>query len=476
MLYTQFLRHVDNQPTATAVSYGQQELTYQQLRDKVDAFAAVLAKLSVNKNVAVATLLPNSDDFVIATLAIFKLGACLLPLNIKYTDGEIQAYLTQAKISVVITHDAEMSRIGSLDVSAALIDVGSTAEPAGLTPVEPDDSDKALILFSSGSTGGAKQVVRSYRNLVAEGYAATQTLGITAKDVILCSVPLHHAHGFGNCFMAALFNGAKLVITPGEFNPRSIIKALVNHKVTIYPSATFMVKMLSTMRLREQPDLRALRLIFTAGAPLEPSVMTQFTELFKISPQQLYGSSETGAVAINLGDSPANSVGRPLKTIEVYIYRDNGELADVGEQGEIVISSPTAAIAYEGMPEQTTATFKDGLYFSGDLGHIDDKGNVFVTGRRKKMINVAGLKVDPEEVESVLLRLKGVNEVVVLGKADGDYGEMVKAVFVADEPLLEAEIFNHCKPYLAEYKWPKNIEFRSEIPKSPLGKILKKYL
>ena len=138
--------------------------------------------------------------------------------------------------------------------------------------------------------------------------------------------------------------------------------------------------------------------------------------------------------------------------------------------------SQASAKVYVGMSEQTAKTFRNGRYYTGDLGRFDEQGNLYVTGRRKKMINVAGLKVDPAEVESVILAMDGVSEVVVLGKKDGDYGEKVKAVIVPLEAATERDVIDHCKAHLAEYKWPKIIEFRNEIPKSPLGKILRKYL
>ncbi|MEP2652218.1 MAG: fatty acid--CoA ligase family protein, partial [Paraglaciecola sp.] len=249
-----------------------------------------------------------------------------------------------------------------------------------------------------------------------------------------------------------------------------------NHKVSIYPSATFMLKMLSRIRMREEPDLTNLRLIYSAGAQLELDVIKDFQKTFSKTPYQLYGSTETGAIAINVGGGELNSVGKPMVNTEVEVIGDDGEKLPVNQPGEIVVSSPSAATFYEGKPEQSSKTFKDGCYFTGDLGYLDEHGFLFITGRKKAMINVAGLKVDPEEVETVLLRMPQIKEVVVLGKLDGDYGELVKAVVVPESDVTETQIIEYSKQYLAEYKWPKNIEFRKEIPKSPLGKILRKYL
>lgn len=479
MFYHQFLTLVKEQPSATAIVAGEERLNYRDLNERVLRFSQALAGLNVEKGSVVATVLPNSLDFIVATLAIFKLGAVLVPLNINYTDDEIKHYLVAAKVNCLVSLDSQQKRLLSLDYPASFISTEQNfdlSQSACTNETSFGESDRAIIMFSSGSTGGAKQICRSYENLLAEWRISRDTINITPDDVILCSVPLHHTHGFGNCFIAAILNGATLVITLGEFNPRTVVKALVQNQVTIYPSATFMLKMLSTIRLKEKVDLSALRLVYSAGAPLDQSVIEDFTSLFSTAPQQLYGSTETGAAALNLGDGPLSSVGKPMAYTHIDIIDEEDNVLSCGIKGEIVISSPSATSAYEGMPEQSAITFRDGRYYTGDIGYLNQDGYLFVTGRKKAMINVAGLKVDPAEVESVLLKMPEISEVVVLGKPDGNYGELVKAVIVSSREMTEKSIIEHSKQYLAEYKWPKNIEFRTEIPKSPLGKILKKYL
>ncbi|MEO9946925.1 class I adenylate-forming enzyme family protein [Paraglaciecola sp.] len=476
MLYQQFLNQVEKCPAAIAVCAGEEQVTYQELSDRIDTLSNFMAQNGIRQGVVVAISFPNSIEFVVATFATFKLGAVLLPLNVNYTDEEIESYLEQASAKYLLGNDQQTNRISKLNPELKCISLEGDLSSS----IQLDNRDtfvnKALIMFSSGSTGGSKQIIRSYQNLVSEWVIARDTIEITSADVFLCSVPLHHSHGFGNCLIAALLNGAKLVITIGEFNPRNVVKALAKHKVSIYPSATFMLKMLSRIRMREEPDLTSLRLIYSAGAQLELDVIEDFQKTFSKTPYQLYGSTETGAIAINLGGGKLNSVGKPMVNTEVDVISENGETLPASETGEIVVSSPSATTFYEGKPEQSSKTFKDGCYFTGDLGYLDEDGFLFITGRKKAMINVAGLKVDPEEVETVLNRMPQVQEVVVVGKPDGDYGELVKAVIVAKAEVTETQIIEYAKQYLAEYKWPKNIEFRSEIPKSPLGKILRKYL
>ncbi|MFT5675368.1 MAG: long-chain acyl-CoA synthetase [Paraglaciecola sp.] len=476
MVYQQFQAIVQQQPSAMAVFSGDQQLSYLELNERILAFAASLANQGAGLGSVVAVALPNSIEFVIATFAGFRLGAVVLPLNVNYTDHEIEIYLQNSSAAWVVGNTNQIERISKLAIQASTVNIESVGDASSLPEISVLNLHPALVMFSSGSTGGAKQVTRTYQNLTAEWQAARDSIGINETDVILCSVPMYHAHGFSNCILAALLNGASLVITLGEFNPRAIVKALIKYQVSIYPSATFMLKMLTSVRLKEKPDPERLRLVYSAGAALDSSVISDFTEIFSITPNQLYGSTETGAISLNMGAGPVNSVGKAFGNTKIMILAEQGDSMAPGDEGEIVISSAATAIRYDGMPEQSSLVFKYGFYYTGDLGYLDDAGYLIITGRKKLMINVAGLKVDPTEVESILAALPGVKEVVVLGKKDSDYGELVKAVIVADEGLTEADIITCCKSHLAEYKWPKSIEFRKEIPKNAMGKILKKYL
>ena len=477
MVYQQFLSIVNTHGDRTAICAGENAITYTELNTLIEKFAALLDKNGVKAGTRVATIIPNSIEFFIATLASFRLGATLVPLNVNYTDSELIQYIDKSAALVVVGDaSSQQSRINSLGLTATFVDITSVESVAVPPVVQCEAEQPALIMFSSGSTGGSKQVMRTYSALLSEWKSEVETFEITPDDTILCTVPLHHTHGFGNVLLAGILSGAKIVITLGEFNPRSVIKALDTHKVSIYPSATFMVKMLSVMRLKQQPDLSSLKIVYTAGAPLEPDVISAFAATFGVSPRQLYGSTETGAAAVNKLDAPTNSVGQPMANVEILIVDEQDKVLPQGDEGEIVVISGASASVYIGMPEQTAKTFRNGRYYTGDLGRFDEHGNLYVTGRRKKMINVAGLKVDPAEVEAAILAMEGVSEVVVLGKKDGDYGEKVKAVIVPLEAATERDVIEHCKVHLAEYKWPKIIEFRNEIPKSPLGKILRKYL
>jgi long-chain acyl-CoA synthetase len=336
-------------------------------------------------------------------------------------------------------------------------------------------------MFSSGSTGKSKRVTRTQHNLLAEFEAMVATAGHTAQDRILCTVPLYHAHGFANALVVSLLSGACMVLPASEFNARATMGLLVSEGVTIYPAVPFMIKMLCDTRFTEPPDLSRLRLVFTAGAPLPEAVSARFAQIYGKTVGQLYGSTETGAISLNVlhqTDKP-NSVGRPLNGYEVQIREEDGEVLPAGETGEIWIGSPATTRRYDGLPEMTEQCFAGDYFFAGDTGHLDADGYLYVTGRKKLLINVAGYKVDPLEVEEVLAKHPKIGDSVVVGVAHAGYGEKIKAVVVRRpeaEACTEAEIIEFASEHLAEYKVPKMVEFRDEVPRSPLGKILRKYL
>ena len=263
MVYQQFLDIVHSYSDTVALCAGDEELSYAELNSRVETLAALLTHHGVTQGASIATVIPNSTHFFVAALACFRVGGTLVPLNVGYTDTELTQYIEKSQAQLVVGERAtQQQRILDLGLAVTFVDVEATTSLPAPPIAECPGANPALIMFSSGSTGGSKQVMRTYSALLAEWKSEVETFNITVDDTILCTVPLHHTHGFGNVFLAGILSGAKIVITLGEFNPRSIIKALEKYQVTIYPSATFMVKMLSVMRLRQKPDLSKLKIVY----------------------------------------------------------------------------------------------------------------------------------------------------------------------------------------------------------------------
>ncbi|MCU0533553.1 MAG: AMP-binding protein [Hydrococcus sp. Prado102] len=508
MLTQLFAKAVSNHPEKTAIVCDNITMSYQELNTKVEGFSRGLNSIGVGRGDCVALLLPNCPEFVIGFYAIAKLNGIVLPLNHLFKTEEVGYYLADSDVSVIITDskraDLCQQALSDSDRAIQLIVVDKIHPPAKYfydlillekTEDEPalPTSDDVLYQYSSGSTGRPKRVGRTQRNLYYEAISFAETAKVTSSDNILCVVPLYHAHGLGNCLLAATCNGATLVIleqsmqngisveVPFVFKVPRILDLIETEKITILPGVPYIFKAMAESPASDRANLSTVRLCFSAGNFLGKDVFDKFLKRFSVPVRQLYGCTEAGAVAINLDENSEatwNSVGAPLKNVKIEIIGEHGDELAVGAIGEVVIKSPTLTNEYYNLPELNRQAFKDGAFFTGDLGKFDAAGRLYITGRKKILIDTGGRKVDPIEIEDILVTHPKVKEAVVVGVKEIHSGEIVKAVIVPNEPeaFQEQEIFSYCQERLAEFKVPKIVEFRDEIPKSPLGKILRKHL
>lgn len=454
-------------------------ITYAELVQEVDSLAAELQLLGAVAGSRVALLVPNSLEFVVATFAVFAVNAVVVPINTRFQSDEINFYLETSEVGLVLyTERGATALVGlSKDIRRHLVKVGAQKQHY-VSATNGGDDMPAIHMYSSGSTGKPKRVTRTHRHLHAEYQALAATIALTDSDRMLCTVPLYHAHGFCNCLVAALLSGGTLVIAQGEFNPRETTRLIAEHGITIYPAVPFMFKMIAETFYPDKPNLSSVRLFFSAGASLPIEVSHNFQSKLGLPLRQLYGSTETGAISINYDSAQDTeiTVGKPLHGVHISIVDEGGQPVAIGETGEVAIRSPAMAVQYDGLVDMTAECFRDGYFLPGDLGSLDGEGRLCIKGRKKLLIVVAGNKVDPLDVEAVIKSHPKVHDAVVIGQAHPNYGEMVKAVVVAESGVGQEEIIELCERHLAEYKVPKIVDFRAEIPRSPLGKILRKYL
>lgn len=478
-IFQRFREVAERDAKAIALVAGNEQWDYGQLLQRVLQCAAGLRHAGVQWGDAVVVAFPNSVDFVVAALATFGLGGVLVPLNPKYRAEEIEQHLLLCNPRAVLhTSDLEevLSRSG---VAIRFSDIAALSRVPSSAIASDGSTLTGLYMFSSGSTGKSKRITRTQQQVLGEFEALASRLQLKPNDCVLCTIPLFHAHGFCNAMLAALLSGATLVLAPGEFNPRATLKLLSEHAVSIFPAVPFMFQLLSDTPLDVSPDLSALRWAISAGAPLPETVTQHWAARFGCEVRQLYGTTETGAIAVHTAASiNPTSVGKPLPGTQLQIRDEHGGTLDADQEGEIWVAAATATRSYDGLPTLTAQCFKADWFFTGDLGRIDQQGDLFITGRKKLLINVAGFKVDPLEVEAVLSRHPAVADVVVVGVMQGALGEKIKAVLVLREGqhCSERDISAFVSERLADYKLPKLIEFTDEIPRSPLGKVLRKYL
>jgi len=482
-----FLETVEKHADRTAVTDGDRRVTYADLYSMVQGLSSFLQARDINWGDRVAVLLPNSIEFITAFFALATIGAISVPINTSYKEEEIEFYishssakliLTEAKLKPIAEKAAKGTSAATATIKGDIKDwsFSKNAIPSQLkTQIKPED--EAIYLYSTGSTGKPKRVARTQFNLTALADNHTQTVGWTHQDRILFPIPISHTYGFGN-FISAVKVGA-YISTLNEFNRNRVFDSIEREHITVLPAVPFMLSMLAETFLPKPRNLSSLKLVISAGASLPKETAYKFHDKFGIYPRQLYGSTETGVISINLSNdikSRLDSVGRPVKNVQVIIFKEDCTKADKHEIGEIAVKSPSMTTGYYGLPEETRISFRDGYYFTGDLGKIDEEGYIYIVGRKKLFINISGNKVDPNEVETLLLQHPKVKEAVILGAKDHQGNEIVKAVIVPKGEMETKEVYEFCKGRISDFKIPRVIEFKEALRKSPTGKVLREHL
>lgn len=506
MLNQMLNKTVSKYPEKTAIAYGSSRISYQELYSNILGFSKGLSSIGVKQSDCVALILPNCPEFVVSFYAAARLNAIALLLHPSFKEKDIKHYISDSNASVIITDStrAEACRkvISQLDKKVQLVVVGGDNsldisfqelihKPVDNFPENASYQGDVLYQYSSGSTGRPKRICRTQKNLFHEANNSVLTLNITESDNILCIVPLYHAYGFGVCLLAAICTGATLVILepflqdgipvemPFIFRRPRVLELIEKEQISVLPAVPYLFSILAATPPETHASLPSLRLCISAGNFLSKDIFDKFQQRFGIPIRQLYGCTEAGAIAINMEaglEIKPDSIGLPMKNVEIKVMDDKGDELPSGIVGELVVNSQTLTSGYYNAPEVNKEAFKSGHFFTGDLGKKDEQGYLYITGRKKIFIDTGGYKVDPLEVEDVLSTHPKVEEVVVVGTIRPYAGEMIKAVVVSKEECQEDELLNYCKDKLPDFKVPRIIEFREEIPKSPLGKILRKDL
>jgi long-chain acyl-CoA synthetase len=497
MLLQLLYEHADATPERTAVVYRDERLTFADLVERIERLASGLADLGVGEGDAVGLVLRDDPWYLASFHAVAALGAKVVPANPAFKQPELEFWFRTTGVRAVISDertagvcerivagfDFPVQVIGSGAGHGSAVTLADLVERGTAKRLPPRSPEEPLVgQFSSGSTGRPKRLDRTHGQCVAESESYL-ALGLGPEDKILAAVPLFHTWGMGACIFGAAISGATLVILedphPFLLKRHRALELIETEKVTFFPGVPFNYRLMA-----ESPsdaDLSSLRLCFTAGMAMPRETFEAFGERFGVLVRQLYGSTETGMIAANLDADPVttfDSVGAPVKGIELGIVDDDGEPVPAGETGEVTVAGPAVTAGYGDLPELTAVAFREGRYFTGDLGRIDEAGVLYLEGRKKLLIETGGFKVDPIEVEAVLVDHPAVEEAVVVGVDTDVPGEQrVKAVLVASDAEPDRrEIVVFCRERLANFKVPQEVEFREEIPKSPLGKILRKYL
>lgn len=463
-------------PDRPAVTDRDGTATFGRLWAEAGSCAGLLARHGVQEGEAVGLLLPNGGPFVAALLSIARMGAIAVLFPTSLAAAELRRYGEIAGARLVLagpTHEALIVEAGGRpcpDGSQGLRAFAFTVPPArGLAP------DDCIVQLTSGADQPSKFAVRTHPAVWQEIQDFAEEIGLTERDTTLVLPSISHSYGLIGGTLAPLCRGGRVVLQDG-CDPQAVLRVIRHERPTILFAVPVMYRGLVHAPESEGEDLSSLRLCFSAGAPLPQDVDEAFARRFGRRICQDYGSTEAGVITLRLEWTRRlrHSVGRPVRGRTLTIVGPHGRALHPGEVGEVIVRSPALARGYLGDAPVGTAIDED-RFHTGDLGWVDEDGHLFLAGRRSSCIHVADVTVDPAAVEAVIASMPGVRDVAVVGVAHPAGGERAKAVVVA-EGITTEDVLRYCRRRLPDTHRPQVVEFRSAIPRTPAGKILRRLL
>lgn len=471
-----------------AIIFRDQTVTFSDLAARVFQLANGLNSLGFKKGDKLAICLPNSPEYVYSYLAGFTLGATIVPLDFMLKDDELISCLSHAgcKFFIVqprpdISLDAIKSSVKLLSSVITPENLQTLLQNSSTAAIEAnlDENDPALIMYTSGTTGNPKGILLTYKHLNGSPEAMKHFVDLSDRDIKLAAIPFSHIGGFIYIQNCILF-GITLVIMD-RFNPYEFLRLVQAYKVTCFHIVPPMYTALLTLKQIDKFDLSSLRWVVVFGAPSSPEIMERFHK-YCPNAQLLNGWGMTETCPPNtvtpLGSKNIASVGKPSPVCKIKLVDEDGKEVPAGQIGEILISGWIVMQEYYKDPDATAAMKKDGWLYTGDLGKFDNEGYLYIVGRKKEMIKVAGQIVYAPEVEAAFYKHEAVLEAAVIGVRDDLRGEAVKAFVVLKEGqnVSPEELRYFAKEHLANFKVPQTIEIRENLPKNRTGKIDKEML
>ncbi len=529
-LYELFRKTVRDHSDKQALSFFGRGATYGQLGEYVERMAAGLAAAGIAPGDRVALLLPNCPQYVISYYALLRNGAVVVPLNPLNTESELLHIVQDGGIRAAIGLDLLAGRLESVrdkcraagesglleytfytslrefmppllkllyplkqklspEASSRIKNAGSfnslLNQPADKKLVEhkPDIyRDLAVLIYTGGTTGKPKGVMLSQYSLIVNASHCGCWVHIGPQDSLLAVLPIFHGFGMSVCMNATIIHGATVILLP-RYSPIDVLKAVHRYRPTIFAGVpTMFVGLINHPELARY-NLSSLRGVFSGAAALAPEVKQRFEELTGGRLLEGYGLTEAvTAKSANpyRGQNKTGSIGIPFPDTIMRIADEKEPARELppGEIGELLLQSPDMMLGYYNRPEETAGAIKDGWLYTGDLGYMDGEGYFFIVDRKKDLIITGGFNVYPREVEDVLYSYPAVQEACVIGVPDDFRVEAVKAfVTLKDgQSATPGDIINYCKQHLTPYKVPRQVEICADLPKTAIGKVLKRAL
>ncbi len=516
-------RTAKNFPDHTALNYMGKRITYRELNDLVNRFAQALLGLGIKPGDKAAVCLPNIPQVIITNLAILRIGAVAVQNNPLYTERELEYQLNDSESRIVITLTLLIPRMEKIKPKTQIEkiigchintylpfpkkqlfpfvkkDMYRKVEPtedvlvfneliekypSGAVDEASQMDELAALLYTGGTTGVSKGVMLNHANLSsnAQQFAAWFPDIKPGEERLMGNFPVFHIAGFSAIQNFIIWQGWENIMVPRP-EPKINIELIKKYKPTFLPGVpTIFVGLLADSGFRKL-DHSSMKGFFSGAAPLAADTLADLKDVTGATMCEVYGSTETTALATITpwgGIIKPGTVGVPVADTDIKIVDidDPAKEVETGEPGEITIKGPQIMMGYYKKPEETEDAIKDGWFFTGDIGKFDEDGYLTIVDRKKDMIIAGGYNIYPVELDDVLMGHPKILEACTIGIPHEYRGETVKAFIVVkeNETLTEEEVAGYCKENLAAYKVPKLVEFIDELPKSAVGKILRREL
>jgi long-chain acyl-CoA synthetase len=521
--------HARTRPETKAIAFKGLSFSWREIESASDALAHALGKRGVRAGDRVALVLPNAPQFIIAELAVWKLGAMIAPQNPIYTDRELQESLAASSPTTIVVLTPFYERVKRIQPNTTLKRVIATNIKEYLPPLlrvlftllkekkeghrvklEPGDEwlqsliaegqgagpfqstarpgAPAVVLMSGGTTGTPKGVVSEHRSLVMAGVQLQAWLRQALEGPeasLMLPLPLFHTYGCAGAQSIAFVSGIPLILVPNPRDVDDVVKTVQRERPAMFCGVpTLFNALLNHPKVASgKSDFRSIKACFSGAAALMAETKKRFEELTGGRIVEGYSLTEaTMACCVNPlgGTNKLGSVGMPVSDVKVTIVDSDNDSKELpaGEVGEIAISAPQLMRGYYENEAETSHMLRDGWLYTGDLGYLDEDGYLFIVDRKKDLIKTSGFQVWPREIEEIIAAYPTVAEVGVAGIPDLKKGEAIRAWIVPrpGETIDEESLRNYCRENLSHYKVPGSFEIRTELPKTMVGKVLRRVL
>jgi len=495
MIINYLIDTIKKYPNKNAVIVDHKPHTYLELEEDVKCVCQLLEDIGIKRKSHILVLLYNSYEFVLTMLALANIGAVLVPVNLTMNFDAIQKAIKASDIEYIISLSSVIQKyannLNTLIDSKKWVTVGKKILDSNLFnkinsykeneyilgKYNIDIKDNYILTMTSGSTGEPKPIVFSQETKINRAIkSAKEVYNLNSNDIIIASSPMYHSLAQRLVLLPLMIGGTSVILK--KFTSQVWLETVEKYKVTFTILVSSNLELL-LLKFKEQKfDLSSLKTVVSSSALLKDDIKSECIKEFKADFHEMYGASEIGT-ATNLYPKDAqnkmSSVGKPLDYVDLKIVDEQGNELDTGKEGEIICKTMTKFCGYYKNEKATTDSLKDGYFYTGDIGYVDDDGFLYFRGRKKDVINVGGSLVYPKDIEDVINKFDFVDECAVIGVDDIYFGEAVLAVIIPKKGIdfNLGKIKLECRNYLADFQQPMGYETIDALPKNSMGKVMK---